>query len=250
MVGLIFGILLLSIGIVFDVFIILFYNNYTILGIELFFTGVFLGPICTIFGISMILPSKRSTRIFWVIIGCVLGGLMIYYGIYLLLYAMHLPIFNPQYSIAFIFPYVCIIGGTLLIVGSPLNFARNSKKRKKLDSMTQLDLVNMFNCPKCGTIGAIYFVKLVQDKFLVKQKCPFHGGRHFELPIRLKDGSISHFLDAIFRCPKCGQEAKLFHAKYSGPWALITVDCPTHGLKVHKIWNSIYNEITKSKTKA
>jgi len=246
-VGLIFGILLLSIGIVFDVLIILFYNNYTILGIGLLSAGIGLGPICTICGISFLLPSKRSVRIFWVIIGCILGGLMIYYGIYLLLNAMHLPIFNPQYSIAFIFPYICIIVGTLLIIGAPLNYSKNSKRKRKLDSMSQSDLVNMFACPKCGNPGAIFFVKLVNELFLVKQRCPIHGGRLFKLPTRLKEASISHFRDAIFRCSKCGQEAALFHVKYSGPWALIKVDCPTHGLKTQKIWTTVYNEIEKGK---
>ncbi|MFX0032741.1 MAG: hypothetical protein ACFE9P_08765, partial [Candidatus Hermodarchaeota archaeon] len=147
----------------------------------------------------------------------------------------------------YLIPYILIIGGTILIIGAPLNYLKNSKRKRKLDSMSQSDLVNMFACPKCGNPGAIYFVKLVNELFLVKQRCPIHGGRLFKLPTRLKEASISHFRDAIFRCLKCGQEAALFHVKYSGSWALIKVDCPTHGLKTQKIWYSVYNEIEKGK---
>jgi hypothetical protein len=34
--------------------------------------------------------------------------------------------------------------------------------------------------------------------------------------------------------------------KYSGPWALIKLSCPTHGnrLPYHKIWTTVYLEIS------
>lgn len=226
----------------------LFCNDYTYLGRVLFSTGIFIGPTCTIFGISFLLPSKHSVRIYWVIIGCLIGAGSIYLGTYFLVNSFFK---IPQYAysilpyLLYIIPYILLVGGTLLIIGAPLNFARNSKKIRKLDSLSQADLVNLFSCPKCGTIGAIYFVKPVKDQLLVKQKCPYHGGRLFKLPIRLKDDSISHFQDAIFRCLKCGQRATSFHVKYSLPWALITVDCPTHGLKTYKIWYTVYSEISE-----
>ena len=42
------------------------------------------------------------------------------------------------------------------------------------------------------------------------------------------------------KCCKCGQEATVDHVKFSGPWALIKLSCPTHGNKLHthKIWSS------------
>ncbi|MFX1496974.1 MAG: hypothetical protein ACFFBH_05585 [Promethearchaeota archaeon] len=142
-----------------------------------------------------------------------------------------------------------LIAGTVVVVIIIILLIIDlSKRRRVLASISQSNLNNLFACPKCGTIATIYLIKVVRDYILVKQRCPIHGIGHSLIPTRLKDDSMPYFRDAIFRCFKCGQKANLFHEKYSGPWALISVDCPTHGIKTYRIWHSVYEEITKGKT--
>jgi len=112
--------------------------------------------------------------------------------------------------------------------------------------MTQQDYSKIFSCPRCGAMGAIYVLKVAGNKMVVKQRCPIHGGRSFNIPTMQKDLFLPYIKDSIFRCYKCGQEAKVDFLKVKGPWTLIKCDCPTHGknLPTQKIWTSIYNEIS------
>jgi len=111
--------------------------------------------------------------------------------------------------------------------------------------MVEINYSKRFSCPKCGEIGNIYLVKVAGSKIIVKQRCPVHGGRSFKVPLKDKDKFIHLINDAVFRCFKCGQEAKPSSRKISGPWTLIQCNCPTHGrISVQKIWSSIYNEIS------
>ncbi len=111
--------------------------------------------------------------------------------------------------------------------------------------MVNSDFSKMFSCPKCGTMGAIYVLKVSGDKIIVKQRCPKHGGRSFKVPLIQKDQFIHLIRSAVFRCYKCGQEAIVSYMKPSGPWALIKCSCPTHGkMTTQKIWKTIYTEIS------
>ena len=111
--------------------------------------------------------------------------------------------------------------------------------------MAHSDYSKMFGCPKCGTMGAIYVLKVGGDKIVIKQRCPQHGARSFKVPLMQKDQFIHLIRNAVFRCYKCGQEATVSDIKLSGPWTLIKCNCPTHGkMTVQKIWNTIYNEIS------
>lgn len=110
--------------------------------------------------------------------------------------------------------------------------------------MSEKDLAEMFECPGSGNKGAIYLIKLVKNHFIVKQSCPPDGKRLFRIPVRLEDQSVPYFRDSVFRCFKCGQGIKVAHVKHSGPWSLIYLSCPTHGNKRHKIWSSVYKEIS------
>ncbi len=114
--------------------------------------------------------------------------------------------------------------------------------------MTQPDYNKLLNCPRCGTFGAIYLVKLAGDKMIVKQRCPTHGGRSYKVPLTQKDYFIPHIRSAVFRCFKCGKEATVDHTKTSGPWTLIKCSCPTHGKKLpyQKIWSTVYSEISSN----
>ena len=111
--------------------------------------------------------------------------------------------------------------------------------------MTNLDYSKMFTCPRCGAVGNIYLVKVAGNKVIIKQRCPVHGGRAFKIPLKDKDNYINLIQDGVFRCYKCGQEAKQSYIRVSAPWALIKTSCPTHGaITTQKIWGSIYNEIS------
>lgn len=113
--------------------------------------------------------------------------------------------------------------------------------------MTQPDFSNIFRCPRCGTTGAIYLLKVAGDKMIIKQRCPQHGGRSYKLPLIQKDQFILYIRNAIFRCYKCGQDTTVDHIKMSGPWTLIRAACPDHGNKLpyQKIWSTIYTEISR-----
>ena len=113
--------------------------------------------------------------------------------------------------------------------------------------MAQIDDSKLFSCPKCGTQGAIIFLKADGNRFIVKQKCPNHGVRSFNIPLMQKNRFIPHFRDGAFRCYQCGQEAKVVSSKASGPWMLIKRTCPTHGIKgpLLKIWSTIYTDISE-----
>ena len=117
--------------------------------------------------------------------------------------------------------------------------------------MAQMDDSKLFSCPKCGAQGAIIFLKAEGNKFIVKQKCPNHGVRSFNIPLMQKNRFIPHFRDGAFRCYQCGQEAKVVSSKASGPWMLIKRTCPTHGIKgpLLKIWSTIYTDISEISNK-
>ena len=112
--------------------------------------------------------------------------------------------------------------------------------------MTQPDFSKMFSCPRCGTMGAIYFLKVAGNNMIIKQRCPIHGGRSYKVPLVQKDISIPYIRDAVYKCYKCGQEVSVDQIKASGPWTLIRGACPNHGNKLpfQKIWNSVYAEIS------
>lgn len=168
---------------------------------------------------------------------CGIGIALISWGVFIWITA---PSYNKMGAMG-----LWLISGLILLYGvlSLVDFI----KLKKLAAMSQSDVSKMFACPRCGTVGAIYLIKVVGPKILIKQRCPIHGGRLFRLPLRLRDHCISYFRDTIFRCYKCGQEATVDHVRFSGNWTLIKVSCPTHGnrLPYHKIWRTVYTEISK-----
>jgi len=87
--------------------------------------------------------------------------------------------------------------------------------------------------------------KVAGSKLIVKQRCPVHGGRQFKVNLTDKDQYIDFIKDGVFRCYKCGEEAKQSFMKVSGPWTLVKTSCPTHGaITTQKIWSTIYNEIS------
>jgi len=111
--------------------------------------------------------------------------------------------------------------------------------------MVEIDYNQIFSCPKCGTSGNIYLVKVSGNKIVIKQRCPTHGGRSFTVPLKEKDSYIHLIQENAFKCYKCGQEAEQSFIKVSGPWSLSKSICPIHGAVVtQKIWSSIYNEIS------
>ncbi|MHA2280468.1 MAG: zinc-ribbon domain-containing protein [Promethearchaeota archaeon] len=111
--------------------------------------------------------------------------------------------------------------------------------------MVDQDYSQLFSCPKCGMIGSIFFLKVVGNKVIIKQRCPKHGGRSFKVPLMEKENYNHLIRDRIFRCNKCGQEAIVNFLKLSGPWTLIKCSCPTHGtMPIQKIWSSMYTEIS------
>ena len=111
--------------------------------------------------------------------------------------------------------------------------------------MAYPDYGQLFVCPKCGNIGAIFVLKVSGLKIVIKQKCPKHGARAIVFPFMQKDLLIPHVRDALFRCFKCGQPAPVGLTKITGPYTLIKCNCPTHGtnLPFQKIWSSMYIEI-------
>ncbi len=114
--------------------------------------------------------------------------------------------------------------------------------------MAYMNYSKMFSCPKCGTIGAIFLVKVAGTLIIIKQKCPKHGGRAFKVPLSQLDLYTDLLRNGVFRCYKCGQEATVDHTKTKGPWTLLKSTCPTHGSKLpfQKIYTIIYNDISGS----
>jgi hypothetical protein len=156
------------------------------------------------------------------------------------------------------------LGAPLLLIGGIIilgviigyiyrNNLKEKKRDKKVDSMSQSDLAKMFDCPSSGNKGAVLLIRLIKDQILVKQSCPTlhpYGWtskvRVFRIPLRFKDLCASYFRDAVFRCYKCGQKTTVDLVKFSGPWTLIKLSCPTHGNKLptHKIWSTVYSDIS------
>jgi hypothetical protein len=118
--------------------------------------------------------------------------------------------------------------------------------------MTQQDFSQIFSCPRCGTRGAIYLVKVEGTKIIVKQRCPTHGGKRYTFPRDQTDLVIPHIRNELFRCFKCGQEAPMDSMKESGYWTMIRCACPTHGNKQEwqKIWSTLYPQIVKEESTA
>lgn len=104
----------------------------------------------------------------------------------------------------------------------------------------------LFNCPKCGSKGTIFFIKAIGKKILIKQKCPRHGDRSFNIPLMKKNLFIPYFRDNVFQCHYCGKKTTVEKAKPSGPWMLVNCVCPTHGntLPLQRIWSTIYIDMT------
>jgi transcription elongation factor Elf1 len=175
-----------------------------------------------------------------------LGGLFIWIWVYTIL-------INPEWvahdtsKLSYLAVYLSLGLGIFLMIYSIILYVVKSEQQKNLNSMSETDLVKMFECPVSGSKSAVQMIKLVKDQILVKQSCPPNKVRLLRIPLRLKDQSIPYFRDAVFRCFKCGQEAAVDFVKTSGPWTLLTLSCPTHGYKqpTHKIWSSIYSDMTK-----
>ncbi|MFX0144658.1 MAG: zinc ribbon domain-containing protein [Candidatus Hodarchaeota archaeon] len=178
------------------------------------------------------------------IIELVASGFLLFFGVYFLFTIPYAMLNTGMLGI----PVLMMIGaGMFLVIASPIIFFVKNVRRKRLNLISQSDVTKMFECPQCGTMGATSLIKLVKDQILIKQRCPTHGTRLFRLPIRLKDHTVSYFRKTILRCFKCGQVATEAHVKFSGPWTLISLTCPTHGIHLpyHKIWSTVYEEIFK-----
>ncbi|MHA2123279.1 MAG: hypothetical protein ACW990_18935, partial [Promethearchaeota archaeon] len=149
-------------------------------------------------------------------------------------------------------PMFIIIGGIIIVIASPLRFIVKSNRQKKLDSISKSDLIELFEHSTDGTHGIIKYIKLEKDQILVRQKSTDPKKRLLRIPIRFKDQCIPHFRKNVFRCFKCGKESTIDHMKHSGPFTLVKLSCPTHGTDIphHKIWSSIYDEISKEETSA
>lgn len=104
----------------------------------------------------------------------------------------------------------------------------------------------LFNCPKCGTPGAIFFLKVEGNNIYVKHKCFKHGEKLIKIPLLQKNQFIPIIRKSFFRCHKCGQETTVQSTKTSGPWMLVKSVCPTHGnkLPLQRIWSTIYIDIS------
>lgn len=122
-----------------------------------------------------------------------------------------------------------------------------TRKDIEVESMTQSDLVNIFDCPRSGNKGVISVIKIAKNQIIVKFRCPSRDPRHVKIPLKLLDQCLPEFRDLIFRCFKCGKEATVDRVKLSRPWTLLKLSCPTHGNKLptYKIWSSVYSDITK-----
>ncbi len=197
------------------------------------------------YSIILLKYPKYATFVFLM----VAGGFLIVIGVSLFFTVQRLlkssPAFRWWFSI-FRPQILSIVGGFILLIASSIKFSVKNVRQKKLDSMSQSDLVNMFTCPECGSIVATYLIKLEKDQILVKQNCPIHLVKVYRIPLRLKDQCISYFRDTVFRCYKCGQEATVDHLKFSKPWTLIKLSCTTQGNKIptHKIWSTVYSNIS------
>ena len=101
-----------------------------------------------------------------------------------------------------------------------------------------------FRCPQCGSIGAIFLVKVEGPQIIIKQRCPQHGGRRFTLPLMNKHLFIDLIKDGIFRCFKCGMPAPAYKIEFRGPWIMLQNYCSQHrtNIKLQKIWGSLYIE--------
>ena len=214
------------------------------------FPTIFLLAIMSIgFGLFLAIPysiillkyPKYATFVFLM----VAGGFIIAIGVSSLFTAQGY-IYGLQQSISMTMSIYIIVGGFILLIASSIKFSVKNVRQKKLDSMSQSDLAKMFTCPECGSIVATHLIKLEKDQILVKQNCRIHLVKVLRIPLRLKDQCISHFRDTVFRCYKCGQEATVDHLKFSEPWTLIKLSCPTHGNKIptHKIWSTVYSNIS------
>jgi hypothetical protein len=112
--------------------------------------------------------------------------------------------------------------------------------------MSQTDNIKKISCPKCGTVGAIYVLKVSGREVVIKQRCPIHGEKAYKIPFDQVEQYLPYFNDAVFRCFKCGQTATIYSTQVKGPWTLLRSACPKHGssLPVQKIWTSIYNQLS------
>lgn len=102
----------------------------------------------------------------------------------------------------------------------------------------------IFKCPKCGSLGAIFVVKLSGSQIIIKQRCPQHGGRSFQVPFENKNIYIDLIRDGIFRCFKCGMHSEAYQVEFRGSWTFLTCFCPSHrkNVKMQKIWTPIFLE--------
>ncbi|MFX0022130.1 MAG: hypothetical protein ACFE9S_07370 [Candidatus Hermodarchaeota archaeon] len=112
--------------------------------------------------------------------------------------------------------------------------------------MAQSEENKLFTCPKCGSKSTIFFVKAVGNKILIKQKCPRHGDKSFNIPLMKKNRFIPYLREGVFQCHYCGKETTVEKAKPSGPWMLLKCVCPKHGnkLPIQRIWSTIYIDIS------
>jgi hypothetical protein len=102
----------------------------------------------------------------------------------------------------------------------------------------------IFSCPKCGTQGAIFLLKIDGSQIIIKQRCPQHGGRKFKIPFVNKNVYIDLISNGIFRCSQCGVRAEAYRVEFKGPWTILICYCPSHknSVKTQKIWTPLFLE--------
>lgn len=111
--------------------------------------------------------------------------------------------------------------------------------------MAVQDYERVFRCQKCGAPTSIFVIKNSGDKVVIKHRCPEHGGDKIVVPFEDKKLYLDLIHNGIYRCFKCGQPVSLHTVEFSGPWAMISCYCRTHGVdvKTKKIWSSFFLEM-------
>ena len=111
--------------------------------------------------------------------------------------------------------------------------------------MLKNDYDKLFGCQECGRPTSIYLIKNSGSKVIIKHRCPEHGGDKFTVPFEDKNLYLDLIHNGIYRCFECGQQASLYSVEFTGPWALLSCYCPTHGadVKTQKIWSSFFLEL-------
>ncbi len=105
-------------------------------------------------------------------------------------------------------------------------------------------------CPTCGVPGVVMSLQVSASNAVLKIVCPTDNKSYTtKLPLVISNEWIKEVAEQVLRCRVCGQRVqKPERVITKGPWVILFVNCPTHGMREpqRQIFHTLYPALSKA----